>query len=44
MQTISLSQAVTLALYIASPALFIVAAGLIADVATRIENRISRKN
>jgi len=44
MQTaISLGQAITLTFFIAAPALFIVAAGLIADVATRLENRISRK-
>jgi hypothetical protein len=41
--TVSLSQALTLAFFIASPALFIVVAGVVADIATRIENRIFRK-
>jgi hypothetical protein len=41
--TISLTQAVTLTFLIFSPALFIVVAGVIADVATRLENRFSVK-
>jgi len=36
---ISVTQAVTLTFFIAAPALFIIVAGVIADIATRIENR-----